>query len=61
MLQLALLGIVGLSVDTAYFFSEKRALQGAADLAALVGSTELPDSSSLASTATAWPAMMWRL
>ncbi|MEJ7655246.1 MAG: pilus assembly protein TadG-related protein [Chloroflexia bacterium] len=51
MLQLALLGIVGLSVDTAYFFSEKRALQGAADLAALVGSTELPDSSTLASTA----------
>jgi len=46
-----LLGIVGLSVDTAYFFSEKRALQGAADLAALVGSTNLSDSSTLASAA----------
>jgi len=51
LLQLVLLLIVGLGIDSAHLYSQRRAAQSAADLSALVGANHLPDAPSDASNA----------
>lgn len=40
-----LIGMLGLGVDAAHLFNARRDIQGAADLAALAGASQLPDDS----------------
>ena len=45
-----LIGMLGLGVDAAHLFNERRSVQSAADLAALAGASQLPDSPGSASS-----------
>ncbi|HSH79916.1 MAG TPA: TadE/TadG family type IV pilus assembly protein [Herpetosiphonaceae bacterium] len=47
-----MLGMVGLGIDGAYLYTQRRALQGAADLSALAGSLDLPSSTDAKASAT---------
>ncbi len=45
-----LIGMMGLGVDAAHLFNERRGIQSAADLAALAGASQLPDDLGAASS-----------